>query len=108
MIRSIYLMIVCLFVFCQLFAQQSVSMDEAVAVALSNHPAARNAVLAEQSDALMKQQAVGLSPIQVKYWQRSNGAGNDRLWSVTQDFGSIPEHFQRTRDRKSTRLNSSH
>ena len=99
MIQRIHLPITfCLLVFCRLsFAQQPISMDEAVAVALSNHPAARNAALAEQSDALMKQQAVGLSPMQVKYWQRNAGTGNDRLWSVTQDFGSIPEHFQRTR-----------
>ncbi len=80
-----------------LLAQQSINMDEAVAIALANHPTARNAVLAEQNDALMQQQSVELAPVQVKYWQRNAAAGNDRLWSVTQDFGAIPEHFQRAR-----------
>ena len=80
-----------------LLAQQPVSMDEAVAIALANHPVARNASLEEQSDVLMKRQAVDLAPAQVKYWQRHAGSNNDRLWSVTQDFGSIPEHFQRAR-----------
>jgi len=46
---------------------------------------------------LMQSQAVEFAPIQVKYWQRNAQAGNDRLWSVTQDFGAIPEHFQRSR-----------
>ncbi len=80
-------------------AQQPVSMDidEAVAIALANHPVARNAALAEQKDILMQHQSVELAPIRVKYWQRNATAGNDRLWSVTQDFGAIPEHFQRTR-----------
>ncbi len=72
-------------------------MDEAVTIALTNHPVARNAVLAEQKDVLMRQQSVELSPTQVKYWQRNVREGNDRVWSVTQDFGSIPEHFQRAR-----------
>ena len=79
------------------FAQQPLSMDEAVAIALTNHPAARNAVLAEQKDALMQRQAIELAPVQVKYWQRNATSGNDRLWSITQDFGSIPEYFQRAR-----------
>jgi cobalt-zinc-cadmium resistance protein CzcA len=70
-------------------------MDEAVAIALANHPVARNVVLAEQKDILMQQQAVELAPLQIKYWQRNAQADNDRLLSVTQNFGSIPEHFRR-------------
>jgi len=69
-------------------------MDEAVAIAMTNHPVARNAALAEQRDALTQRQAVELAPLQVKYGQLNTNAGNDRLWSVTQDFGSIPEHFR--------------
>ena len=76
-------------------AQQAVSMDEAVAIAMANHPVARNTVLEEQKDQLMRQQAVELAPVQIKYWQLNAKADNDRLWSVTQDFGSIPEHFRR-------------
>ena len=77
------------------FAQQQVSMDEAVAIALTNHPVARHIVLEERKDDLMQQQAVDFAPLQVKYWQRHAQAGNDRLWSVTQDFGAIPEHFRK-------------
>ena len=72
------------------------SMDEAVAIALANHPVARNAALAEQKDALMQRQAIEFSPTQVKYWQRNTPTGNDHFWTVTQDFGTIPEHFRRT------------
>ena len=82
-------------------AQQPISMDEAVAIALANHPVARNAVLAEQKDILMQRQAVEFMPLQVKYWQRNVPAGNDRLWSVTQDFGAIPEHFRRAQHYRS-------
>jgi len=95
-----------LFICCRLsFAQQSISMDEAVAMAMANHPVARNAAWAEQRDVLTQRHAVELAPIQVKYWQLNTNAGLDRLWSVTQDFGSIPEHFRRTqhyRDLSST------
>jgi cobalt-zinc-cadmium resistance protein CzcA len=52
--------------------------------------------LAEQKDALMQRQALELAPLQVKYWQRHTTMGSDRLWSVTQDFGSIPEYFRRS------------
>jgi len=79
------------------FAQQPVSMDEAVTIAMANHPVARNATLAEQKDILMQRQAVDFVPLQVKYWQLNTNAGNDRLWSATQDFGSIPEHVRRAR-----------
>ena len=79
------------------FAQQPVSMNEAVAIAMANHPVTRNAALEEQKDALMQQQAVDFAPLQAKYWQRNANTGNDRLWSVTQDFGSIPEHIRRAR-----------
>ena len=74
------------------------SMDEVVAMAISNNPVARNLALAELKDAAVRQQAVDLSAVQVKYWQRSTGAtaGNDRLWSVSQDFGSIPTHFRQS------------
>ena len=88
--------ILCVFVTCQLsFAQQPVSMDEAVAIAMTHHPVARNAALAEQKDVLMQRQAFELAPLQIKYWQRNTNARNDRLWSVTQDFGAIPEYFRR-------------
>ena len=88
--------IVWLLAICRLsFAQQQVDMDEAVAIALANHPVARNIALAEQKDILMQQQTVDLAPLQIKYWQRHAQTGNDRLWSVTQDFGAIPEHFRR-------------
>ena len=81
---------------CQLsLAQQLLSMDEAVSIALTNHPTARNVALTEQKDALMQRQAVELAPLQVKYWQRHTTAGNDQFLSVTQDFGSIPEYFRR-------------
>ena len=79
------------------FAQQPVSMDEAVTIALTNHPIARNAALAEQTDILMQRQAIELEPLQVKYWQRNVNEGNDQLWSVTQNFGAIPEHVRRMR-----------
>ena len=72
-------------------------MDEAVAIAMTNHPIARNAALAEQKDALMQRQAVEFAPLQVKYWQLNSNIGNDRLWSVTQEFGAIPEHVRRAR-----------
>jgi len=87
--------IVCLFVFCRLsFAQQPLNMDEAVAIALANHPVVRQAALAEQRDVLTQRRFVELSPIQVKYWHLNTNSGNDRLWAVIQDFGSIPEHFR--------------
>ena len=92
---------ICFLVVCRLLLAQQLSMDEAVAVAMTNHPVARNIVLAQQNDALMQSQAVELEPLQVKYWQRSALAGNDRLWSVTQNFGAIPEHFQRSRHYRS-------
>ncbi len=78
------------------YAQQSIGMDEAVAVALANHPIGRNAALAEQKDKLMQRQAVELAPVQAKYWQLGT-EGNDRLWSVTQDFGVIPEYVRRSK-----------
>ncbi|MDR1170926.1 MAG: TolC family protein [Bacteroidales bacterium] len=97
MYRICFIFIVLSFVPYPSVAQQPVrmNMDEAVAIALAHHPAARNAVLEEQKDMLMQRQSVELAPIRVKYWQRSAAAGNDRLWSVTQDFGAIPEHFRR-------------
>ena len=78
-----------------LFAQQPLSMEEAVALALVNHPVARNVALAEQKDQLMHHQAVEIAPIQMKYWQGNTKTGNNHLWAVTQDFGVIPEHFRR-------------
>jgi len=95
---NLFFSILCLFVACQLsFAQQPVSMDEAVAIAMTNHPVARNAALAGQKDMLMQRQAVDFAPLQIKYWQLNANMGNDRLWSVTQDFGIIPEHVRRVR-----------
>ena len=85
-----------------LLAQQPVSMNEAVSIAMSNHPVARNAALAEQKDALTLRQSVELAPTQLRYWQRNASNINDRLWSVTQDFGSIPEHFRRTQHYRAT------
>ncbi len=79
------------------FAQRSISMDEAVAIAMAHHPIARNAALAEQQDALTQKQAVEFEPIQAKYWQRNASAGNDRLWSITQDFGILPEHVRKSK-----------
>ena len=87
-------------------AQQTVSMDEAVSIALNHHPAARNAVREEQKDILMQRQAVDFAPLQVKYRQRNAQAGNDRFWSVTQDFGVLPEHFRRAQHYRS--VTSSH
>ncbi len=78
-------------------AQLSLNMDEAVAVASTNHPIARNAALAEQKDALLQKQAVEITPVQAKYWQINASEGNDHLWSVTQNFGSIPEHVRRSK-----------
>ena len=72
-------------------------MDEAVAIAMTNHPVARNAALSEQKDMLTQRKAVDFAPLQVKYWQLNANTGNDRLWSVTQYFGSIPEHVRRAR-----------
>ena len=47
---------ICSLVVCRLLlAQQPLSMDEAVAVAMTNHPISRNIVLAQESDALMRQ-----------------------------------------------------
>ena len=93
-----HIFIICSFLACRfVYAQQPVSMDEAVAIAMAHHPVARNAVLEEQKDALMQRQAIEFAPLQVKYWQRNVTAGNNRLWSVTQDFGSIPEYFRRAR-----------
>ena len=79
------------------FAQLPISMDEVVAIAMTNHPIARNAALSEQKDMLTQRQAVDFAPLQVKYWQLNANTGNDRLWSVTQDFGAIPEHVRRAR-----------
>ena len=94
-IKNIIIIFIVIFI-CRLsLAQQPLSMDEAVSIALANHPAARNAVLEEQKDILMQQQVVELAPVQVKYWQRNIKVGNDRLWSITQDFGTIPEYFRR-------------
>ncbi|MDR1153789.1 MAG: TolC family protein [Bacteroidales bacterium] len=97
MFRICFIFIILSFVPYPSAAQQParMDMDEAVAIALAHHPVARNAVLEEQKDMLMQRQSVELAPIRVKYWQRSAAAGNDRLWSVTQDFGVIPEHFRR-------------
>ena len=76
---------------------QTFTMDEAVAIALANHPVARNIALSEKKDAIIQQQSLEFSSLQVKYWQRNAGStGADRLWTVTQDFGSIPEHFRRS------------
>ena len=78
-------------------AQLTLSMDESVAVALSNHPMAKNALLAEQKDMLSQKQSVELAPVQAKHWHINANDGNDRLWSVTQDFGIIPEHVRRVK-----------
>ena len=86
------------------FAQQLASMDEAVAIVMTRHPVARNAALAEQKDILTQRQSVELASAQVKYWQLNTNAGSDRLWSVTQDFGSIPEHFRRVQHNRSLSL----
>ena len=84
-------------VICRLILAQQISMEEAISIAMTNHPVARNIVLAQQNDELMQSQAVELDPLRVKYWQRNTPTGNDMLWTVTQDFGAIPEHFQRSR-----------
>ena len=76
---------------------QPFSMDEAVSIAMANHPVARSIAVSEQKDAMMQQQAFELAPLHLKYWQRNAAsAGNDRILSVTQDFGSIAEHVRRT------------
>jgi len=97
MMLKIKIMICWLFVCRLLFAQQLISMDEAVSIAMANHPVARNVSLAEQKDALMRPQAVELDPLQVRYLQRNMQTANDRIWAVTQDLGVIPAHFQRAR-----------
>jgi len=92
--------IIYLLISCQLsFAQQTLSMDEAVAIAMTRHPVARNAVLEEQKDILMR---LELAPTDVKYWQ----AHTNRLWSATQNFGSVPEHFRRAQHYRT--VSSSH
>ena len=45
---------ICLLVVCSLLLAQQLSIDEAVAVAMTNHPVARNIVLAQQNDELMQ------------------------------------------------------
>ena len=82
-------------------AGQTVSMEEAVAIALTNHPVARNIALTERKGALLHIQA---APTQVRYWQRGTMSGNDRIWSVTQDFGSIPAHFRQVQHNRTSAL----
>ena len=72
------------------------TMDEAVAIAIANHPVARNAALLEQKDAMKRQQSVEIAPLNLRYLQRNAATlGNAQIWSITQDFGSIPEHLRR-------------
>ncbi len=89
-----------LVIYCLPSTAQPISLDEAVALALANHPVARNVTLAEKRDILQQKQAVEFLPIQAKYWQRNAYAGNDHLWSVTQDFGVIPEHIRKSKHYK--------
>ena len=94
-------LIKCLFVFIVFSLSatgQPVSMNEAVAIAMANHPVARNIALAEKQDEMLRQQAVELAPMQLRY-----GASN-RLWSITQNFGSIPEHFRRAQHNRTVTL----
>jgi cobalt-zinc-cadmium resistance protein CzcA len=80
-----------------IIAQQEISMDDALSIALVNHPLARNTVLEEQKDGLMQKRSVDLAPLQAKYWQLNAASGSNNLILLTQDFGSIPEHFRQSK-----------
>lgn len=88
--------IIALLLCCRLLPAQPLSMDDAVSIALANHPTSRNAALSEQKDMLLQRQSVALPPTRVTYLHSNAIAATDRLWSVMQDFGSIPEHFRRS------------
>ena len=80
-------------------AQENVPLtfciDEAVVIALNNHPVASKIDFAERKDVLLQQQSLELEPVQLRYWRSGASAGTHTLFSATQNFGSILEHVRR-------------
>ena len=76
-------------------AQQCVTLDEAVAMALANHPRLRSAEATIERARAARGEAWELAPTTVEYaWGQLNGPGrNDNQVTVTQSVGSLVTPF---------------
>ena len=77
--------------------------EQAIAMALSNHPQVEIAHLEVESRQKMQKGAFGIpaTAVSLQYGQ-INGPARDAFWEVTQNLGSIPEHLQRARLNRQT------
>ncbi|MDP4207324.1 MAG: TolC family protein [Bacteroidota bacterium] len=74
------------------------SMDDAVKIAITNHPASKNAVLKVEAVKLQKQMAIDPGPMEVGYqYGQINSTLNDRFIEIGQNFGSPFTHIQKRR-----------
>jgi heavy metal efflux system protein len=81
-------------------AQQAkvLSLDDAVNMALSNHPAAKNAELKLESAKYRKEGSLNLEPAKIS-WQHGQGQSpiKDNYFSISQNLGSPLTHYQRNK-----------
>ncbi|NBC83436.1 MAG: CusA/CzcA family heavy metal efflux RND transporter [Bacteroidetes bacterium] len=83
-------------------AQQSdflkLQIDEAVSMAMDNHPKLKNALLAKEAEMTLKKDVLQLPPTEfnVQYGEINSGI-TDYSWEVKQSIGSIPEHIVRNK-----------
>ena len=73
----------------------SLTADEAVSIALNNHPEIRNATLQVEKSKIMKTQAWEFEPLVFSYqYGQINAPVNDRYLDINQNFGSLLTRIQ--------------
>lgn len=73
-----------------------ITQEEAVTLALKNHPLVKNADLNVKKSGALREAAFDLPSTELNYqYGQLNSALKDRYWDVRQSFGSIPGHFAR-------------
>ncbi|MBN2350517.1 MAG: CusA/CzcA family heavy metal efflux RND transporter [Bacteroidales bacterium] len=74
------------------------TMDEAVKMALENHPEIKNARLQILETKVQKPGALDFSPMEFTYqWGQINSEAQDRYIHINQNFGSLLTHIQQVR-----------
>ncbi len=74
----------------------SLSLDEAVEMALKNHPGMRSGQLGIEQQRQEKSAALGLPDTKIAYKMENEGEGR-QTWAVEQEFGSPPEYVARAK-----------
>ena len=87
--KHIHIIILIAFFAVQKNMSFAISIDQAVAIAINNHPVASAIPFSEK-------QPVELEPLQLRYWHAGSFAGTNNIFTATQNFGSVPEHYRRS------------